>query len=100
MLDMLKGIVGFFFDHLRGLLAGIVGRVMVTLGIGLASYTAILPHVVEFVQNYVYSLDASTQALLGALHFDVFLTMIFSALATKMGTKVKPIRVGGTDAQS
>jgi len=95
--DILKNVVGFFFDALRGLAAGLVGRIMLTLGIGLATYTAVLPELVSFLQTYLNSMSPSMVELLGALKVDVALTMLFSALGVKLGTRVQAIRIGGTD---
>jgi hypothetical protein len=99
MFDYLQRAVGYFFDLARGLLAGIVGRVLGTLGIGFASYSLLLPSIVAFIQQHLNALTPQQQALAGAIHIDVFCTMVFSALAWKLGTRVKPIRIGGQDAQ-
>ena len=93
-----KALVGFFFDTLRALLAPLVGRVMVTLGVGFMSYTMLLPELVSFVQQFLDGMSSEMVALLGALHVDKALTLIFSAMGVKMGARVSAIRLGGTNA--
>lgn len=94
---ILKNLVSYFFDIGRTLSSGIVGRMLLTLGIGAATYTFLLPELVAFLQQYLNSMSQGMIDLLGALHIDKALTMIFSALGVKMGTRVQPIRLGGTD---
>lgn len=95
---LISGSVGKFFDMARSLAAGIVGRIFATAGVGLASYNVLLPQVVDFVQQYLNGLPPGILEMMAALRLDQALTLIFSALAVKMGTKVKPIRIGGQDA--
>ncbi len=93
-----KGFIGLFFDSVRSLAAGLVGRVLGTLGIGFASYNWLLPQIVDYINQYLVGLPDWALQMISALRIDQALTLVFSALAWKMGTKVRPIRVGGTDA--
>lgn len=92
-----KALVGFFFDTLRTLLAPLVGRVMVTLGIGFMSYSMLLPELVSFVQQFLNDMSPDMVAVLGAIKVDKGLTLCFSAIGVRMGMKVSAIRLGGSN---
>lgn len=96
--EMLKNAIGFFFRVLRALLGPLIGRVLVFLGIGLASYTMLLPELIAFVQQFLNDLSPEMIAVLAALQVDKALTLIFSAMGVKMGMRVSAVRLGGTDA--
>lgn len=97
MQDIIIKFCGFFFNALRGFLPGIVGKVISTLGIGMATYSYILPQVVDFIQTFLNSMPQEAINLLGALRVDIALTIVFSAYATKLGTKITPIKLETTN---
>lgn len=96
--NVIKGAVGWFFDRLRALGPALVGRILGTLGIAFASYNVLLPSVVDYIQQYINALPVGMVDMIAALNLDKGLTLIFSAMAYKLGTKVRPIRAGGQDA--
>lgn len=98
MWEIIKNWVGFWFDTMRELGPALAARVMVGMGIGLASYNVLLPELVQYIQQFLWDLPDAWIQLLGILKIDVCLTILFSAMATKLGTKVQPIRLRETGA--
>lgn len=71
----------------------LAARIMLALGIGITSYTLLLPELVSFVQSYLSGMSTETIALMSALKIDQALNMIFSALAARMGVRVSPVKL-------
>lgn len=96
--ELVKNGIGFFWDKARVILPLLIGRVLLTLGIGGMVYTMLLPELVDFVQQYLNTMSQPMIDMFNALRIDQALTLLFSASAAKVGTRVAPIRLGGTDA--
>ena len=88
-------LVGWLISALRQYLPGIVGRILLTLGIGLATHTLVMPGFRAIFESYVAQLPPVLYAYFGALGLDVVATIIFSALAARQTQKVLLKRVGG-----
>jgi hypothetical protein len=93
MWEFLTNGIGLFFNALRNLLPGIVGRVMIALGVGVTSYTFLLPEILSWIQGYFSSLDSSALALLGALNVDNAFNLIISAINAKFSMRLTAIRL-------
>lgn len=85
--------IGAFFNSLRGLLPGIVGRVMLALGVGVSSYQFLMPEILTWIQGYFNALGPDALAMLGALNVDKAFNLIISAIAVKFSMKLTPIRL-------
>lgn len=68
--------------------ATIVGKVLATFGLTMISLGALLPSLKAFVLQYVNILPAEVIGFLGYLNVGVSMSMIFSALAVRLATKV------------
>jgi len=94
MWSILFGQVNYFWDFARTHLALLLARVLLTFGIGIGTYNVLLPDIVTYIQSFLDALPPNVIAYLGALKFDVCLTIVFSAYAAKLGTKIKPFHLG------
>lgn len=77
-----------FFNVFKLGMATIVGRVLATFGLSLVSFNGILPNLKAFVAGYVNQLPPQALEMASALGFDVFCTMILSALSVRFAWKV------------
>ena len=93
MLDIIKNAVGYLLSRVLLLGPTLVARILAAMGIGYGVYALALPAFVTFMQSYLSGLDPWIVQLLGALHVDNFLTMVFSAWAAKLGIKVQAIKL-------
>lgn len=66
----------------------IVTRVLAAFGLSLVTFKSILPSLKAFLLNYVQLLPPKVLAFLGAIGFDVAMTMILSALVVRMAHRV------------
>lgn len=72
---------------LGSVLAGVVARVLIALGITFATYTGIqsgLDLVLSYIQNETGALPAATVQLMALAKIDVALSMIFSAYGLRL----------------
>lgn len=60
-------------------LGGIVGRALLTLGIGFVTHKYVLPAITGLIADYIGQLPAYAVAYIGALGLDVAFVMIVSA---------------------
>ena len=91
MWELVTNAIGHFFSALRGFLPGIVGRVLIALGIGVTSYTFLLPEILSWVQGYFNVLSPETLSLLGAMNIDRAFNLVISAINAKFGLKLTAI---------
>lgn len=73
---------------LRIWMVSIIGRVFLTLGVGLFVYNVAAPELLGWVAGKFHALPEFVRLSAGAMGLDVFFTMIFSALAVKMTARV------------
>lgn len=92
MWSIITNAVGFFFDSLRALLPGIVGRVLMALGIGFTTYTVLLPSLLGYMRGFFDALDPAVLDVLGALRIDQAITLVFSAITARWGVRLMPVR--------
>ena len=92
---IVASIVGWLISALRQWLPGIVGRVMLALGIGLATHQIVVPSLLALVQARVAALPPSLVAYFGALDVEIVVTMILSAAASHKAQKVVLRKLGG-----
>lgn len=90
-------LIGAFFNSLRGLLPGIVGRVMIALGIGVTSYTFLIPEALSWIQSYFNTLSSESLQLLGYINVDRAFNLVISAVAMKFSMKLTPIRLNAPE---
>ena len=64
------------------------GRLLAGLGIGFLSFTVVLPALSSFVQSYFSDLPPEIFQMVGILRVDQCLTLLFSAAAARIATKV------------
>lgn len=93
MWSLITNAVKLFFTQALALGPVLIYRILAGIGIGYGVYSFALPFMVGFVQGYLNSLEPWAVQLLGALKVDVFLTLIFSAYAAKLGIRVKAIKL-------
>ena len=72
----------------RQYLPGIVGRLLLALGIGLAADQLVLPTLNGMIQSQLSGMPSVVYAYAGALGIDKAATMILSALAARASQKV------------
>ena len=73
---------------LLGVLLSWGGRLLAGLGIGFLSFTVVLPALSSFVQSFFTDLPAEIFQMVGILRVDQCLTLLFSAAAARMTTKM------------
>lgn len=64
-------------------LVSIVGRFLLTLGIGLFAYNYAIPEINDFIASKFHSLPDFVRQSVGAAGLDVFVTMVVSAMAVR-----------------
>jgi hypothetical protein len=69
-------------------MSGLIGRAFVALGIGYGTYNFLMPDFVAFVQGQLGGLPGNMVAVLAAAKVDVAVTIIFSAVATKLASRL------------
>lgn len=73
---------------LRTWLPSIVMQILIAFGIGAAVQTLAMPAMKDFVLDYLLDLPEFWQQVFAALWIDIAFTMVISAAATVMGTRV------------
>lgn len=68
--------------------AGIVGRVLATMGLSVVTFEGILPNLKAFVVSHISGLSGDTMSLLGYLGIGQAMSMILSALTIRLAWKV------------
>lgn len=58
-------------------------RLLLSLGIGWATYTVVLPNLLGFIFQKIQALPPTAYQTLGILQFDICVTIIVSAYAAK-----------------
>lgn len=96
MWDFFTNAGGWFFGRIGTIGHVLLWRVLTAFGIGIGTYTFLLPEMVQFVQQYLVGLPDWAMQMLGALHVDDGLTMLFSAYAAKLGIRVQAIKLDGS----
>lgn len=91
---IIGALVSALFGAARTYLPGIVGRVLLTLGIGLAAHKLAVPALMGMVQTRVSGLPSVLLAYFGAFGLDVAITIILSALAARAAQKVLLTKLG------
>lgn len=99
MWDLITNAVAYFFTRIVTLGPWLIARVLAAMGIGYGVYAVALPLFVDFVSQFLSSQDPWVIELMGALKIDVFLTLIFSAYAAKLGIRVRTIKLAATSGQ-
>jgi hypothetical protein len=84
----ISAFVGWLINKIRQYAAGIVGRVLATLGIGMTAQNFVLPDLVGWISGYVSGVSADVIALLGYINFDKAITMIVSAYVAKKALRI------------
>ncbi len=69
-------------------MGSLIGRALSALGIGYATYNFAMPAFVSQVQSYFGALPSSIVQVLAAMKADVVVTIIFSAIAVRMASRV------------
>lgn len=83
--------VNLVWTVLFGGIGRIVTKALSTAGITLVSVSQLLPVLKSTIATYVGSLPDTAHNFLGAIGFDVFMTMILSALSVRFAFKVIPM---------
>ncbi|HHA2385815.1 DUF2523 family protein [Stenotrophomonas maltophilia] len=83
--------VNLVWTVLFGGIGRIVTKTLSTAGITLVSVNQLLPVLKTTIANYVGSLPDTAHNFLGAVGFDVFMTMILSALSVRFAFKLIPM---------
>lgn len=78
---IIGALVTMLLQGLRQYLPGIIGRVLLAFGIGLATYEIALPPLKAFIQSKVATLGPILIAYFDATGFGIAVTMILSAWA-------------------
>ena len=91
---IIAAIVGWLISALRQYLPGIVGRILLSLGIGFATKTLVLPSLLGIIQAQVSGLPATAVAYFQAFGLDVCVTIILSAAVAVQAQSFIIKRVG------
>lgn len=89
--DWIKRGAGLLWQVFFMGIGSIVTRVLGTAGITLVSVNSLLPNLKTFIAGYVTALPSWGQNFLGAVGFDVFVTMILSALSVRFMFRMIPM---------
>lgn len=76
---IIGALVAALIGAARLYLGGIVGRALLTLGIGFVTHKFVLPAITGLIAEYIGRLPAFAVAYIGALGLDVAFVMIVSA---------------------
>lgn len=89
--DWIKRGIGLLWEVFFGGIGRIVSKVTATLGVTFVSVNSLLPDLKTFIFGYFAGLPSWAQNFIGAVHFDVFITMIISALSVRFAFTVIPM---------
>ncbi len=92
---LIGALVTALINALRAWLPGIVGRILLTFGIGFATQTLAMPALIGFVQSRMAGMPSVLLAYAGALGIDVAVTMVLSAIAAGRLQRVALSKVTG-----
>jgi hypothetical protein len=73
---------------LRAWLVSLIGRVLLTVGVGLFAYNVGVPELLSWIGGKFTALPDFIRASAGRMGIDVFVTMILSAMAVRATAKV------------
>jgi hypothetical protein len=79
---------GVIITLLRIYAVSLIGRILLTMGIGLFAYKVGVPELLDYIASKFVSLSDFQRASLARSGIDVFLTMILSAMAVKKTASV------------
>lgn len=91
---IIGALIAALIGALRQYLPGIIGRVLLTFGIALATNEIALPALKSFVQSYMGGLPSVLLAYASALAFDKAVTMILSAAIATRAQRVILSKIG------
>lgn len=77
-----------------GSMSGLIARAFVALGIGYGTYNFVMPQFVSMVAGQLGNVPGPMLAVLGAAKVDVAVTIIFSAVAARLATRIFFRRAG------
>ncbi|APR11032.1 DUF2523 domain-containing protein [Xanthomonas citri pv. citri] len=89
--DWIRRGVGLLWEVFFSGIGRIVSKITASFGVTLVSVNALLPNLKTFITTYVGALPDWAQNFLGAVGFDIFITMIISALSVRFMFKVIPM---------
>ncbi|WP_408953707.1 DUF2523 family protein [Lysobacter sp. Hz 25] len=92
---IIGAIVAAILTALRTYLPGIIGRVLLMLGIGVAMKEVAFPALIQIIQTKVMTLPPLFVAYFGALKLDIAITLILSAMAAKATQKAMLAKING-----
>lgn len=81
--DWIRRGVGYLWTVFFGGIGRIVSKITASFGVTLVSVNSLLPNLKAFITGYVGGLPGWAQNFLGAVGFDIFITMIVSALSVR-----------------
>lgn len=93
---IISALVASLLTAARTYLPGIVGRILLTLGIGFATHQVALPAVRSVFQSYWGQLGEVIRAYGGAVGLDVAASIIIGALVAKAAQKFTLTKLGTT----
>lgn len=73
---------------LLGAVGAFVGQALLALGIGLVSYNFVMPEFIALIQQQTGQLPPEVSAILALTKVDVAITIILSAVAANLSTRV------------
>lgn len=102
MWDWITELVGKFFDKAREVAAGIVGRVMATLGVSWATIEYGASNFIGFLQGHAGGVGGDVLAVIAYIRVPEVMSLIISAYTVRLASRVflAPLRLftGGTPA--
>lgn len=90
--------IAHLLSSLKGMLAGMVGKVLATFGLTIVSFSALLPQLKSFVLQFISGMPAEAVNFLSAIGVGQMMSMILSALAVRMAWKVFIVPKAAADA--
>ncbi|HEY4583748.1 MAG TPA: DUF2523 family protein [Lysobacter sp.] len=90
--------VGYAWDVFFGGIGRIGAKVLSTYGVSLVSVNSLLPPIKAYIVQYANALPPKASQLLGALGFDVFVTIILSAVCVAYGSRLIPMPTSAAKA--
>lgn len=75
-------------------MSGLIGRIFVAMGIGYGTYNFVMPSFVNMIQGQLSGLPGTILQVIAAAKVDVAVTIIFSAIAVRMASRVFFRRAG------
>ncbi len=91
---IIGALVAALITGLRTYLPGIVGRILLTLGIGFTAYKIALPPLIAMASEYIDRLPIVARVYFGALGLDIALVMILSALVAVRAQRMVMTKLG------